>query len=248
MTKTNRFLNRLLIGLVGLLLLAGGLLVLATTIPWPWRDQTRELVGRSAAWASGQVQQLADSAGLTPESVFAAICLVLGGIVVIVAVVVLFTRGGGRTKVLSERRSTSQLAGGVVLEAGTAAQVLRAALLERPDVVHVGSGSYRVRRRGVLVLRVQLRSGAAIGEVVATAEDSARGLDVFLGEQPPIVLEIVEGTRARLSGDTRTAAVSTGQPVQAGRPSGGHAPADAATTVDGDAVRGAEPVGSGATA
>ncbi|MGO3886704.1 MAG: hypothetical protein ACTJHU_10450 [Mycetocola sp.] len=235
MTRTNRFMNRFLLGLVGVVLIAAAGAVLLVTLATPWREAARGIAAALRETVSGWVQSLTQLWSATPETVVGGAGLIVVVVVITVGLSVLFTRGGGRTRVLlTQPSSSSGLEGGVVLEPDTAADIVRQHLTARPEVVHVGSTAYRVRRRGVLVLRVQLRSGAAIGEIVRSAEESVRSIDVFLGEQMPVVLEFVEGARARFSSDTRTSAVPVRTSTGASRvqPVSGQALASSSAVVD----------------
>ena len=133
MNSTNRAVNRILLLLVGLVLLAAGVAV-ALAAAWPTAAETWLLVAeRADEWTA----RVAETTRIGDTGLSWLALAGLGAIVlIVVAIVVVLARlGGGRTaSVLSTSGAESTL-GRVVVTEGFAADALTQALLARPDVV-----------------------------------------------------------------------------------------------------------------
>lgn len=175
MTSSNRFLNRLLLALVGL-----GFVAVGAVIAWPQ--------------ITGAPLPLIVSAGdpIVTWSVIAAAVLVL-----IIAIAWISTRGRGRTRFAV---ATSD----VRVDASALADVVRDALSAAPDVAGVKVSGYTVRRRRVLAVTVLTRRHPDLEALVRDIRTATDRMDAVLGAQVPTVVHVTTGLRTALSGERAT--------------------------------------------
>ncbi|PYI65408.1 hypothetical protein CVV68_18460 [Arthrobacter livingstonensis] len=199
MNGTPRGLNRFLLVLTGLLLLAlGAALAVLVAVPSVarWWQQ----------WAGPQVQWLGELAArtrLAPGSgswiwLVVAACLL---VVVVSMVTWVANQGKGRTNILFQRDGTDDDAavGKVALSSAVAEQSLKAALLERGDLTGVSVTSYDFRGQACVRVRVLPRQGVAPQEVAADIGSLVDALDALLGLQVPVLVSIGSGARSRFT-------------------------------------------------
>ncbi|PZF62464.1 hypothetical protein DEI92_02995 [Curtobacterium sp. MCBD17_034] len=190
MTASNRTLGRVLLVLVGLVLLAGGLAVVALgTVPGAARTWHRIAPGALAGFGSG-----ADR----PASVTAwSIALGVALLVAVLALVVLATRGGGRVATVVEDEGTAAPVDGLVTIDSTAVQhALSSAIGALPEVHSLAVDVYRVRGARAVRIRVRPRQGSAPRDLTTRIEDVVGDLDAVLGMRLPVLLHIARGGAA----------------------------------------------------
>jgi hypothetical protein len=200
MTSTNRFLNRALIFLIGLILLAAGAAVavgaLLPDLQVPISQAAEDATAPTTDALSSQPWIL---------WVAAAVCLVL--IILLLAFIV--RQGGGRTSTMlrvDESRSANTPTGGrLTLEAKVAAQVLEETLSRDSDIVSIDVVAFRVRRQNVLRITAQARRGASPVTIRRTIDRAVADWDAVLGTEVPVVIQIVGGLRTQLTSTTRVA-------------------------------------------
>lgn len=200
MNGTPRGLNRVVLALTGLVLLALGAslaaLAAAPSLAFRWQ-----------AWAGAQVAalrglaartRLAPGAGSWIWLVVAACLLVL----VIFMVSWVANQGKGRTNILFQREGVASddgAAGKVVLSSAVAEQSLKTALLERGDLLGVSVTSYDFRGQPAVRVRVLPRQGVAPHEIAADIGSLVDALDALLGVQVPVLVSLGSGARARFT-------------------------------------------------
>ncbi len=200
MNGTPRGLNRFLLGLAGLLLLAlgaalAGLSLLPAVALW-WQEWSGPQVGRLSALAART--RLAPGGGSWIWLVVAACLLAL----VIFMVAWVANQGKGRTNILFQREGSAHddgAAGNVVLSCAVAEQSLKAALLERGDLLGVSVTSYDFRGQAAVRVRVQPRQGVAPHWIAADIGFLVDALDALLGVQVPVLVSIGSGARSRFT-------------------------------------------------
>ena len=159
MNGTPRILNRVLIGVLGVKLLAiGVLLILLASVPavgvwwqswaagvWSlWRDlfERTRFPGRAESWLW--------------IVVVLVLLLVIGAMVAWVA-----QQGKGRANLLVSEEDPGDVPGNVRIGSGVAEQALRTALADRPDLAGVTVATYEFRGEPGLRIRIQPRQGVA---------------------------------------------------------------------------------------
>ena len=216
MTSSNRFLNRLLLLVVGVVALAVGAFLIVATLP----GGSGSLGGTVRGWLADASSTVADAVAATPLDpsgagsadsaggaggagswlavALAALCLLL----VIVFAVAAVAHGGGRTGRLVVH---DEPAGSIAISAAFAETAVADALSARRDVTSVHVSAWTVRGRPALKVRVRVTAGAAPAPVVAAASDVVRGLDRVLGEEVPVLVEVVGASVVRRGSDPRVA-------------------------------------------
>ncbi|MCQ9162644.1 MULTISPECIES: hypothetical protein [unclassified Arthrobacter] len=200
MNGTPRAVNRVVLAIAGLVLLAlGAALAALAVVPAAgrlWQDWAGPQMGRLSGLAART--RLAPGGGSWIWLVVAACLLVL----VIFMVSWVANQGKGRTNVLFQRQGTAAddgAAGKVVLSTAVAEQSLKAALLERGDLLGVSVTSYAFRGQPAVRVRVLPRQGVAPHEVAADIASLVDALDALLGVQVPVLVSLGSGTRARFT-------------------------------------------------
>ncbi|HET7139670.1 MAG TPA: hypothetical protein VFI36_05855 [Arthrobacter sp.] len=197
MTSTPAVLNRILIGILGLKMLAVGiLLVLLATVPsvgtW-WHEWS------GTAWRGVSQTFVNTSSPGHPESwlwvVMALALLILIGLMV----AWLAQQGKGRSNLLVAEEDPGQVPGDVRISGGVAEQALKHALAERPDLAGATVATYEVSGRPALKIRLQPRQGVAPHLLAAEVSALVDALDLVVGKRTPVLIHIGAGARTRFS-------------------------------------------------
>jgi hypothetical protein len=198
--NTNRALNRGVVFVAGLVLLAVaallGLIATQVTLQNAWASVT----GRIGATADGWLQ--ATPLGATQNSWIWIVVLA-----VLLAVVGLLLRfivrqGNGHSAHLISEQTTNW--GNTEVDSAVAEQALQNALGQRPEFLSTRVSTYRVAREAVLKVSVTCRRGTSPTDVLRIVEQALLALDELLGLRLPALLQISGGFRVRTSRSTRT--------------------------------------------
>lgn len=197
MNATNRVVGRAALVVVGLLLLVlGAGAVLVSTLP------------TAAALWHGLARPGLDAlgTGARRDAGVLAWTVVLGGAVVVgvLALVVLATIGGGRTGVVLEDGGDGDRGdgvgvdgagvGGVVrIESAAVEHALSTAVGALPEVASLVVDVHRVRGLSAVRVLVRARRGASPRVITDRVEVIVADLDAVLGEELPVLLEVVRG-------------------------------------------------------
>ena len=182
MTRSNRVLNRTLIALAGILLLAAGAWMLAPR----------------AADALGF--RLALPGYPRPDATALWIAAAIFAVIAVLAFAWGVTRGRGRTSRLIVAPGEG---GSVTIDARVASDLLGEALEVEPDVVSVGATTFEVRGDSVLSVRVTARRGADLERIVDSVGAAVEPLDHLLETRIPVLLHVATGVRANLAREQR---------------------------------------------
>ena len=170
MTRSNRLLNRLILALVGLLLLAG------------------------AAYTANNAYPVVELATIpTPTATGLWVAAAVALVVVVLALLWVFSRGRGRTHTLIRRESEE---GAASIETRVVSDLVAEDLALLPDVLDVKAAAFEVRGTTALELRVSTRSGADLRVVVDSVERAVAELDDVLETRIPVLLHVASGVRA----------------------------------------------------
>ncbi|GAB3570235.1 hypothetical protein GCM10027405_34630 [Arthrobacter alkaliphilus] len=197
MNGTPHVLNRILIGILGLKLLAIGiLLILLATVPavgtW-WQS-----------WSTGlweHAKYLAEQTRIPGREeswlwVAAAAVLV---VLIVLMVSWVAQQGKGRANLIVSEYDDAQTPGEVNIGGNLAEQMLRAALAERTDLAGVTVATYEVQGRPGLRIRVQPRQGVAPHTLAADVSRLVEALDIVVDRRTPVLIHIGAGARSRFS-------------------------------------------------
>ncbi len=202
MTSTHRGLNRLLLGLVGLVILAVGAAVTATAL----------LPGGATTWkdVTGQASERAHSAlDSTPlpdgqTSWWSVGVLAAGLILIILLAAWIFSQGGGKTHRILREKDSSDAEGSTTVDTGFAAEAIKTALKEDPRILGTSVSSWDIKGTDGLKISIQARRGASPADITTTVERLLGGLDSLLGKTVPVLIYIGSGTRTNLARAQRT--------------------------------------------
>lgn len=195
MNSTPGTLNRILIILLGLALLAAGLLlVLLAAVPavaawWhPWAEGTWTSI--NAAFNATRFPGRAES--WLWILVALALLVLIGLMVAWIA-----QQGKGRSNLLASEYDPGEVAGDIRIGGGVAEQALKQALAGRPDLAGATVATYNVK--GVPALKVKLlpRQGVAPHLLAAEISDLLSALDAVVGRETPVLIHIGAGARTR---------------------------------------------------
>jgi hypothetical protein len=195
MTNSNRFLNRLFVFIVGLVLLvAGGAVAAGALLPG-----VQKTVADAAASVSGPTRDALSGGAAWILWVTALVAVVL--IVILIAFVL--GHGHGRTSTLlrvSEGSGSGATSGGsLVIDSKVAQQVFEEALSHDSNIAAVDVAAFSVKGETVLRITVHSRRGASPVDIRRSVDESVRTWDSMLGASTPVFVQIVSGIRSQMS-------------------------------------------------
>lgn len=204
MNHTNRFLNRTLLLVIGLIFFAAGAGVVAL-FAWP----------AAAQWwagASADAQTWLDEAnnrtmiGDTTLSWVTAGSLAAIVLLIVLLIVVLARLGGGRTHSLIRTGGKDSPNGRIIIDTGFAADALRQSLDQRPEILFSNVSAANIDREPLMHLSVTPRQNTSPRQVADDLDQLLNNLAVLTGEQMPTYVSIHTGLRSRLAHDQNRAA------------------------------------------
>lgn len=200
MNGTRRGLNRALLALVGLLLIAAGALAVLTgssqEFAKAWTRTGTEF------WA--RIQEQLAAAKITGQETSWWTVAVMGVLVVAAILLVcwILSQGGGRTNQLARDDGD---AGTTTVETAVASQAIKAALAGNKQVLASTVQTWRLKGGSGLKISLQARKGASPRELTAALDELVNGLDALLGDEIPVLIRIKAGTRSRFARTERVA-------------------------------------------
>ncbi|MFF2842200.1 hypothetical protein [Paenarthrobacter sp. NPDC057981] len=197
MNGTPRALNRVLLFIIGIKLLAVGLLlVLLATVP--------AVAGWWHGWSAGGWAGAENAFRQTrfPGRDESWLWIVAGVVLVVIIVAMiawLSQQGKGRANLLVASSDDSDVDGEVRIGGGVAEQALRSALAERTDLAGASVATYEFRGRPGLRIRIQPRQGVAPHLLAEEVSQLVEALDLVIGQKTPVLVHMVSGTRSRFT-------------------------------------------------
>ena len=203
MNRTNRVMNRALLAISGLVLLAAGALAAGAGLLPGIRDRW----GATGAGLLATWHALLPTAP-APEPLGSWWALAVPALALIGAAASIFwltRQGGGRTRTAALAQDAEL--GDTSVDISYLAAAVEDALDGNRAVVGTSLTAWRARtnRDGGTALRLtlQARKGASPRQVADLAEDLVEAMDGLLGHQPTVLVRIGSGTRTRLAGAHR---------------------------------------------
>ncbi|MBQ1444767.1 MAG: hypothetical protein IIZ13_13070 [Renibacterium sp.] len=192
MNATRRGLNRTIIFLIAVILIAVGAATALTGI-WPTAKQAwAEWTGQAGTFVADQLAATRVQAfGLELSWLWAALLAVML-LLVILLVSWISSQGGGRTAILDRDKSAE---GEVVLHNDIAGNALKEALSQDPRILSTAVSTWKLRREPGLKVSVQARKGASPRELADSVENLVAGLDSLIGKRMPLLISINTGVR-----------------------------------------------------
>ena len=195
MNSTPSLLNRILVAVLGIKLLAiGVLLMLLAAVPAvrPWWH----------AWSAG-LWDAANSAfnatrfpGRTESWLWIVVALAL---LVLIGLMVAWIaqQGKGRFNLLAAEYDPGDVPGDVRISGGVAEQALKQALAGRPDLAGATVVTYDVKGAPALKVRLLPRQGVAPHLLAAEVAELLDSLEDVVGRKIPVLIHIGAGARTR---------------------------------------------------
>jgi hypothetical protein len=205
MNSTNRFLNRLLLLLVGLVLLViGAGAAVAAFVPVVssgFADGAEQVLGTVRGWLahtplSPGVAEDSSSATASPSWILLAVVALLA-IAIIVLVAFIARQGGGRTSRAHSAPPVENSPGRIHLESAVPQQALEQFLDARSEFVSSRVTVYRVKKSPTLKVAVTCRRGVSPREAATIIDEGLHALDALLGVQLPALVQLSGGFRAK---------------------------------------------------
>ncbi|AMM19355.1 hypothetical protein AX769_03420 [Frondihabitans sp. PAMC 28766] len=199
MTNTNRFLNRALVFVIGLVLVvAGGVVAAGALVP-----DVQKPVAQDAENATNPTADALSGGQPWILWVTAAAALVL----ILLLLWFVFRQGHGRTSTLltvtSGDGKGSPTGGTLTIDAKVAEQVLEESLARDPSIVSVDVAAFEVKKQNVLRITAQTLRGSSPVDVRKSIDHAVADWDALLGQETPVVIQIVGGIRSQRSGASR---------------------------------------------
>lgn len=187
MTSTNRFLNRLILLVVGVGVLGLAAVTALPLFPDAWESTRQWLTDALQSGAS-----MIDANGTVALLIIAAVSV----LVIAVSAIWIATRGRGRT-------STAVEADDIVIDDAVVGSILRGRLDDQPDVLAVGAQGFR-RAGGAVLVRVETRSRANLTTLLERIRSAVADTDRTIGAPVPLVIHLTTGVRTLASGSRTT--------------------------------------------
>ncbi|WP_375386846.1 hypothetical protein [uncultured Amnibacterium sp.] len=189
MNSTNRALNRLVILVVGLLLVAAGgtavALAAAPDVAARWRAVAKELAGGAQPW-------VADPVIGTASALVLGIAAVAAALVVLLLAFVLRQGRGRSAAALQQRDGTATTR----IDLAVPRALLEEHLGARDELVGVRISAYEVRGTPMLKITARCRRGVSPGDVSALVGRAVEDLERILGTDVPTFVQLTGGFRA----------------------------------------------------
>lgn len=201
MNGTNRALNRVILIVVGLVMLALGSAVVAV-FAWP---AAAELWTNSAETGRTWIEDtLATTVrGASAASVISIIVLVLIVVLLVLLVITLARLGGGRSRNLLSSGSSDNPVGRVSVRPAFVSDALQHSLKNRDEVLFSHVTASDVRKQPVMHISVTPRQNTSPRLVLDDVDRLATNLATLTGEEVPTYISIHSGLRAKLAHDQR---------------------------------------------
>lgn len=201
MNDTNRALNRIVLIIVGIVLLAlGAAVVTVMALPVAadyWTGATE--AGRT--WIDDAIATT--TMGATALSGLAIGVLALIVLLVILLIVILTRIGGGRTRTVLRGSASDNPIGRVHVRAGFVSDALQHSLRERSDILFSSVSANDVRKQPVMHVSVTPRQNTSPKQVLEDVDRLVSNLATLTGEEVPTYISIHSGLRSRLARDQR---------------------------------------------
>lgn len=203
MNHTNRALNRLLLAIAGLILIAVGGLAAASALDARVRDGWTQSADSAVTWW----QNLQSSAPLQdPFGSWWTLALIAALVVLAVLCFSWLTRqGGGRTS--TGGTDVDAELGDTAVDVSYLESAVAAAVAGNTSILGSSVTAWRGRRSGArngLRLTLQTRRGASPRDVADLAEALVSSIDELMGHRATVLVRIVSGTKSKLAGAQRT--------------------------------------------
>lgn len=199
MNGTNRFINRLLLLIAGLVALATGAAAIGLAAVAAFADRWDEIAPEVLTNLETRLQ--ATPVTRSGPSWLTVGVLALLVLAIIVLVVVIVRQGRGHTNRLIVSRAGDD--GTTIIDTAVAADILHEALSRQPELIASRVSAYTVRRTPVLDVTVTCRRGASPRAISNLINNSLDDLTALVGTEIPALVHLGGGLRTRLTAPQR---------------------------------------------
>ncbi len=200
MNATNRGVNRVILCIVGVLLLASGA-VAVTVMVWPAAAEWWKTAVSSAVTWMQDADEASRISDATTVSWFLVAVLAVLLLIVVIAVVVVARLGGGRSGVMSRLEAGEGTQGAVTIHHGFASDAISHSLAEHDDILFSRVRARRVKGEDVLHVSVTPRQNTSPAGIADTVSGLVDNLAILTGKPTPTLVSIHAGIRSRLASD-----------------------------------------------
>ena len=200
MNATNRAVNRIVLLIGGLVLLAAGAAALAVaTIPVA-ADAWTSGIESTTEWIRDAHAATLFAAQPGASWLVVGVFAVLAAIVVI-GFIVLAHLGGGRSGIVIRDDAGTGVEGPVTLRNGFAADAITGSLARQDEILTSRVSARRVRGREVLHVSITPRQNTSPVDIAETVARLVDNLAVVSGRKVPTLVSIRSGVRARMAAE-----------------------------------------------
>ncbi|TDW29632.1 hypothetical protein [Cryobacterium psychrophilum] len=201
MNHTNRFLNRALLLLIGLIFLVLGAGVVAV-FAWPAAAQWWSAASASAqAWVDDAIRgTMVGESALSWVSVGSLAAIVL---LIVLLIIVMARLGGGHTHSLVRTGGQDSPAGRIIIDTGFISDALRQSLDHRPEILFSRVSVANIRRVPMMHLSVTPRQSTSPRQITDDVDHLLDNLAALTGADIPSYVSIHTGLRSKLAHDQR---------------------------------------------
>lgn len=201
MTSTNRALNRLLVIVIGLVLIAVGVALGAGSL-------LPDVQSTVSGAASDAKQPVGDALSGGQPWILWVVALAALALIALLAWFAL-RQGHGRTGTLVRIEGgtggSTPTGGAIVIDARVAEQLLESSLGDDGGIVSVDVTAFEVGHVTTLRVTAVARRGVSPVAIRRTVDEAVSRLDAVLGTEVPVVIQITGGLRSSMSSETRLA-------------------------------------------
>ena len=202
MNQTPRLLNRIMIGIFGVFLLAvGSHLMLIATVP----EYARGWHGLADAVDGGARRILL--ATTLPGQKESWLWIIVSALLIVVILLMIWwisVQGRGRTnEYVSDYFDDEPMPGRVEISGEAVEQAIRAVLGHRTDIISVHVSVWERDPVPGLKIKVQPRKGVEPGRLGRDIVDAAREAQELMGARGPVVVYLAAGARSRFARSER---------------------------------------------
>ncbi|MGL3807854.1 hypothetical protein ACSYDW_17385 [Paeniglutamicibacter sp. R2-26] len=202
MNRTPRLLNRVLLGIFGVLLLALGIHLVLIALAPGYAGGWRAVAGRMY----GKAEQILLATTL-PGQRESWLWIIVAALLIAVILLMIWwmsVQGRGRTNdYVSDYFDDEPMPGRVEISGEAVEQAIRSLLGRRTDVVSLSVSVWERSPEPGLKIKVQPRKGVEPGRLGREIVDAAHAAQELLGADGPVVVYLAAGARARFARSDR---------------------------------------------
>ncbi len=200
MNDTNRAVNRIVLIVVGLILLAAGAATALAAL-WPaageiWKSTSTTAVDWMTAAYNGTPVSENTVVNWFALGILAVLLLLVVSVIAVIA-----NLGGGKSAVVVREDAPEDKFGPITIRGSFASEAITNSLSHNPAILSARVTSRKVKGEDVLHVSVTPRQNTSPTLVASTVSGLVDNLAELLGRPTPTVISIHSGVRARLASD-----------------------------------------------